>query len=232
MIVQVIFHRPRINFIKIHGFSSIETSFLALHVFEIGSPGVPVSEAVLVLVLSLMKAISMDPISIKQTFTNSYLRNSIRLLSNQFSWSPWIFFQPKPYPPTFNQCNWFPRKSYTQSFNFFHDFPTTRFCSQWFPISEKGFFLVFTVSKRNFFWFLADGDDFHSFLMDEMNFNCFSDNEFQFRAFPMNEINFDAFSSMESTSMRFQATLLFFVEFPLRIGWLRVFFCLKLTSKV
>ena len=74
-------------------------------------------------------------------FHELYQSNSIRLISNRFNWFPWIFFQSKRDPRNLkNQCNRFPRKSYPQSFNFFHDFPINSFCSQGLPISGKSFF--------------------------------------------------------------------------------------------
>ena len=75
---------------------------------------------------------------ISRTF---YQWSSIRLTSNRFNRFPWIFFQSKRHPRNLkNQCNRFPRKSYPQSFNFFHDFPINSFCSQGLPISGKSFF--------------------------------------------------------------------------------------------
>ena len=115
--------------------------------------------------------------------------NSIWLISNRFNWFPWIFFQSKRDLRNFFQCNRFPRKSYPQSFNFFHFFPINTFCSQGLPISGKSF-LVLTEFKRNFLCFLVDGAVFRSFFMDEMLFTRFSNNEVQFLGFPTNEVTF------------------------------------------
>ena len=194
-----------------------------MHLYEIGSAGLPIGEMVLFFASPLMKATSMDPISIKETFTIAYLWNSIRLVSNHFRWSPWIFFQSKQYPRRMNRWNRFPRKSYRQTLNFFFEFLICRFRSWGFSISEKSFFLVFTVIKQNLLWILVDRVDFHTFLIDEFIFNCFPYNEVQFRGFPMTEINIYGFSSMTSFSIGFQSFVLVFVDFPLTIGCLHGF---------
>ena len=157
--------------------------------------------------------------TVLRTFHQS---SSIRLISIRFNWFPWVFFHFKRDPRNFIPCNRFPRKSYPQSFNLFHDFPNNSFFPLVLPISGKSF-SVPTEFKRNFLWFLVDGADFRSFFMDEMHFNRFSNNEVQFLGFPMNEVTFQYFSSMKSISIGFQATILVFVDSPLTIGWLQGF---------
>ena len=118
LIVEVSFHGLFINHIKFHGLSFNETSLLAMHLFDIGPPGVPVSGVVLVLVSPLMKAVSMVLLrwyTISRTFNQS---SSIRLISNRFNWFPWIFFQSKRYPRKFDQCNRFARYFLQKTFYF------------------------------------------------------------------------------------------------------------------
>ena len=140
LIFEVRFLGLFIKHIKFHGLSFNETSFLAMHLFDDGPPGLPVCEVVLVLVSPLTKAVSMDPNSMVHNFTNfpSIEFNSVEFKSIQLV--SMDFFQSKRYPRNFNQCNRFPRKSYPQSFNFSHDFPINRFCSQGLPTSGKSFF--------------------------------------------------------------------------------------------
>ena len=192
LIVEVSFHGLFINHIKFHGLSSNETSLLAMHLFDIGPPGVPVSEVVLVLVSPLMKAVSMDLLRWYTISRFFHQPSSIRLISNRFNWFPWIFFQSKRYPWKFNQWNRLARKFLHKLFLFFYEFPINRFSSQGRSISGKGFFFL-TFFKRSFLWTLVDGVDFHGFLIDEIIFNGFPDNRVQFPGFPKNEINIYGF---------------------------------------
>ena len=52
---------------EIGGFAFKKTSFLALHLYEIGPSGFPVSEKVLVLDSPLMKAVFMESLPLEQT---------------------------------------------------------------------------------------------------------------------------------------------------------------------
>ena len=70
LMVQVSFHKISVNYIKFHRLFSKETSFLALHLYENVSPGVPVSEVDFVFVSPLMRAVSLDSSSKEQTSTN------------------------------------------------------------------------------------------------------------------------------------------------------------------
>ena len=76
---------------EIGGFSSRKTSFLALHLYEIGPSGVPVNEMVLVLVSPLMKAVFTESLSAEQTSGNFSLTNSIWSFWNHLNWFPWNF---------------------------------------------------------------------------------------------------------------------------------------------
>ena len=140
LIVEVSFHGLFINHIKFHGLSFNGTSLFAMHLFDIGPPGVPVSGVVLVFVSPLMKAVSMDLLrwyTISRTF---HQWNSFRLISNRFNWLPWIFSQSKRYTRKFNQWDRFARNFLHKLFLFFYEFPINRFSSQGRSISGKGFF--------------------------------------------------------------------------------------------
>ena len=140
LIVEVTFYGLFINHIKFHGLSSKETSFLAMHVFDNGPPGIPVCGVVLVFVSPLMKAVSMDLLrwyTISRTF---HQWNSFRLISNRFNWFPWIFSQSKRYTRKFNQRDRFARNFLHKLFLFFYEFPINRFSAQGRSISGKGFF--------------------------------------------------------------------------------------------
>ena len=202
LIVEVSFHGLFINHIKFHGLSFNGTSLFAMHLFDIGPPGVPLSEMVLVLVSPLMKAVSMVLLrwyTISRTFHQS---SSIRLISNRFNWFPRIFFQSKRYLRKFNQWNRFARNFLHKLFNFFYDVPIHRLSLKDVQSVEKAS-LFLTVFKRSFLWILVDGDDFHSFLIDQIVFNGFSDNQVQFRGFPKNQIIIFGFSSIKSVSIGF-----------------------------
>ena len=135
LIVEVSFHGLFINHIKFHGLSFNETNFLAMHSFDNGPTGV--------LVFLLRHWRRQFPRILLRWNTISRIFHqwiSIRLISNGFNSFPWISFQLEGYPRNFNQGNRFPRKPYTRSFNFFHNYPTNRFCSQGRSIGGKGFF--------------------------------------------------------------------------------------------
>ena len=76
---------------EIGGFTSKKTSFLAFHLYEIGSSGVPVSEMVVVLVSPFMKAVFLESMSAEQTSGNFSLTISIWSFWNHLNWFPWIF---------------------------------------------------------------------------------------------------------------------------------------------
>ena len=122
-------------------FLSKKISFLAKHLYDNGPPGIPVIEVVLVLVSPLTKAVSMDPTPMEHTLTklssiefNSIDFKLIQLGSIDFFSNRndihWILFNA-----TVSLGNLFHK-----IFNFFHDFPINRFCSQGLPISGISFF--------------------------------------------------------------------------------------------
>ena len=76
---------------EIGGFTSKKTSFLAFHLYEIGSSGVPVSEMVVVLVSPFMKAVFLESMSAEQTSGNFSLTISFWSFWNHLNWFPWIF---------------------------------------------------------------------------------------------------------------------------------------------
>ena len=112
---------------KLVDFLSKKTSFLALHLYGIRSSGVPVSEMVLVLVSSLMKAVFMESIPVEQTSgtfidkLNVIVLKSSKLVSMKF-------FESKNFPRNFSPWNWFPGEFSKQTCCMI--FRSTYFCSQ------------------------------------------------------------------------------------------------------
>ena len=216
LIAGNISHRFFINYIKLHWFSSKETKFHALHLLEIGSPCVPVSDVCFVLVLSLMKAVCMNSTSRNTLSRNFCGWNSTRLISNRFSWFPRFSLHSKQYlwDGFWIDRTVFPGKLIHKLFTFLHELAINRSCFQGRSISGKAFVTIF---ERVCHWILIDGVDFHSYIMNEINFNGLSINEIQFRDFPLKDVYFHGVPSMKSLSLVLQSTLLVFMGFTLRI---------------
>ena len=133
--------------VEIAGFSLKKTSFLSLHLFEIGSSGVPVSEMVLVLASPLMKAVFMESIPVEQTSgtfidkLNLIVLKSSKLVSMKF-------FESKKFPRNFSPWNWFPGDFSKQTCSMI--FRSTYFVLNVLQKIKNSFFSMFQFLKRVF----------------------------------------------------------------------------------
>ena len=215
---------------EIGGFSSKKTSFLALHLYEIGSSGVPVSEMVLVLVSPFMKAVFIESISAEQTSGNFSLTNSIWSFWNPLNWFPWNFLNQNFFQGIFHHetdfqenfrnklVAWFSHQHILFSRSckklktlFFFDFPVLKRVFSEFSLFEL-IFLTFPAEKSVsvvFLWLKSSLVDFSWMKKFFVIFN----NETDFNGIPKN--------------------IFFLMELPLRItcflgflnklNWLRFF---------
>ena len=174
---EVSFHSFPINHINFPEITFKETSFHAMHLYEIVSPGGPLNEVILVFLSPLMKAVFIDSTSEEWISENFLQWCSLRLTSNQFNWFPLIFFQSKRYPRVFIQWNRFSKKFSTETFSkkfHFTDFnfmefksiktafsviPVWNWISSAFPLMElvltifpwnKSVYVVSLCTKLNF----------------------------------------------------------------------------------
>ena len=89
---EVSFHSFSFNHIYFPEFTFKETSFHALHLYEIVSPGGPLNEVILVFLSPLMKAVFIDSTSEEQNLQSFFQWFSLPLTSNRLNWFPLIFF--------------------------------------------------------------------------------------------------------------------------------------------
>ena len=169
---------------EIGGFSSKKTSFLALHLYEIGSSGVPVSEMVLVLVSPFMKAVFIESISAEQTSGNFSLTNSIWSFWNPLNWFPWNFLNQNFFQGIFHHETDFQenfRNKLVAWFSHQHIL-FSRSCKK-----LKTLFFRFSSLEKSFLWILVVWVDFFDFSCGEISFRGFSVIEVLFGGFLLNE---------------------------------------------
>ena len=106
---EVNFHSFSINHINFPEFTFKETSCHAMHLYEIVSPGDPLNEVILIFLSPLMKAVSMESISVEQTSGNFIDKFNLIVLKS----SKLVFmkvFESKQFPRKYSSWNWLPGK--------------------------------------------------------------------------------------------------------------------------
>ena len=132
---------------ELGGFSFNKTSFLALHLYEIGSSGVPVSEMVLVLVSPLLKAVFMESIPVEQT-SGTFIDKLNLIVLKSSKMVSMKFFESKQFPRNFSPWNWFPGEFSKQTCCMI--FRSTYYVLKVLQKIKNSFFSMFQFFKRVF----------------------------------------------------------------------------------
>ena len=177
---------------EIGGLHLKKTSFLAFHLYEIGSSGVPVSEMVLVLVSPLMKAVFMESISVEQTSGNFIDKINLIVLKS-FELVFMKFFESEQFPRKFFSWNWLPEEFSKQTCC--SVFPSNYFVLKVFKKLKTLFFFDFPVFKKSFLWILDVRVDFLTFAWKESISVVFLWTKFSFMDFSWMKIFFGIFNN-------------------------------------
>ena len=215
---------------EIGGSSPKYTSFLALHLYEIRSSGLPVSEMVLVLVSPFLKTVFMEAISAEQTSGNFPLKNSIWSFWNHLNWFPWNFLNQNNFHGIFHHETDFQENFQNKLVAWFSHqrILFSRSCKK-----LKTLFFDFPVLKRVFSDFSLLDLIFLTFLSVKSVSVVFLWTKFSFVDFSWMKICFGIFNN-ETDFNGFPNNIFFLIELPLGITcflrflnnliWLRCFF--------